>query len=475
MKCVLCSFSIFILFHSLFAQAPDILWSWTYGRAGVDKGKDVLVLEDGGYLILGETTSRGAGAVDIWLLRTDSNGDTLWTRTYGGASDDEPSSIKATIDGGFIISASTESFGAGEDDFWLVKIDGTGNIQWQQTYGDSLIDYSTVVTQLSDGGYVLTGYTQATPTANPDARLLRMNSNGNLLWSRTFGAPNDHEAFYDVLELEDHGLLVCGYNEDLVNGNGSWDAWVVKTDSLGLNAVWDYYGGFGWEMAQAMHRTADGNFIFAGSTDVNFSIFTDYFLAKLTPSLDTLWTRHWGHASVVEEPFDLIITEDGGCVIAGQACVPGVGGCVHDLYLVKTSANGDSLWTLRIGEAQDDAALALKETCDGGLIVTGYQTSAGNTDVVLLRLNGDPAARVPRAPAQVTIRNIGNDVRLLWPRVTHSESNCAQATQEYRIYSDNSATGAFAIFVGATTDTFFVDSAAIGPTRKYYRVTATAP
>jgi hypothetical protein len=457
-----------------FAQAPNILWSRSYGGAAMDKGKDVQIAADGGFIFLGETASFGAGELDLYVVRTNSNGDTLWTRTYGGALDDEPSSLKATSDGGWIISASTESFGAGEDDFWLIKIDAIGNVLWQQTYGGPQVDYSTDVEQTADGGYVMTGYTAVSTFAFPDARLLRMNSTGAEIWSRTYGTPDDQEAFYDVIELADHGLMISGYNEDLVNGHGSWDAWVVKTDSMGMNLVGQYYGGFGWEMAHAIIPTSDGNFVFTGSTDLNFAIFTDFYVVKINSNLDTLWTRHWGRADV-EEPFDIAPTQDGGFVMAGHTCTPGVGGCVKDAYIVKINSNGDSLWTQKIGDAQDDAAFAIKETCDGGFVVAGYETSplTLNTELAAIRLSGDPALRIPLAPQQLTVRHVGADIRLRWPAVTAATSGCMQSTVEYRVYSDLLASGSYTTYEGASFDTTFVDTAAA--TRKFYRITGYVP
>ena len=140
---------------------PDTLWTRTYGGIGWDRGYGLEQTLDGSYILAGYTTSFGAGGEDVYLIKTDANGDTLWTRTYGGASYDRGFAIRQTNDNGFIIVGMTYSFGSGQGDVYLIKTDSLGNQLWTQTYGGDSVDYGTSVQQTSDNGYVVVGKTMS--------------------------------------------------------------------------------------------------------------------------------------------------------------------------------------------------------------------------------------------------------------------------------------------------------------------------
>ena len=134
----------FVLFQYLYSQSPDVLWTKTFGGTGGDNGYSVQQTYYGGYIITGYTTSFGAGGSDVWLVKTDALGDTLWTNTFGGSDDDYGFSVQQTIDGGYIMAGITSSFGTGEYDVWLIKTDASGDTLWTKTFGGS--DYDIVGT-----------------------------------------------------------------------------------------------------------------------------------------------------------------------------------------------------------------------------------------------------------------------------------------------------------------------------------------
>jgi len=162
------------LVSTAIADPGDTLWTRTYGGSFPDVGKCVQQTSDGGYILAGWTMSFGAGNYDFWLLKTNANGDTLWTRTYGGESYDYGYSVQQTTDGGYIIAGYTKSFGAGNYDFWLLKTDANGDTLWTRTYGGSEIDYSHSVQQTADGGYIITGYTKSFGAGSYDVWLLKL-------------------------------------------------------------------------------------------------------------------------------------------------------------------------------------------------------------------------------------------------------------------------------------------------------------
>ena len=158
---------------SMFANGPDTLWTLTLGESSEDRGRSVQQTTDGGYIITGYTCSYGAGSYDVYLIKTDSLGDTLWTRTFGGSASDVGYSVQQTTDGGYIIAGITYSYGAGYADVWLIKTDLLGNTLWTRTYGGSDWDEAYSVQQTTDGGYIIAGYTKSYGAGDRDVYLVR--------------------------------------------------------------------------------------------------------------------------------------------------------------------------------------------------------------------------------------------------------------------------------------------------------------
>ncbi|MDP7000223.1 MAG: hypothetical protein QF569_29625, partial [Candidatus Poribacteria bacterium] len=159
----------------------------TYGGSENDYGYSVQQTSDDGYIITGETYSYGNGEADVWLIRTDANGDTLWTQTYGGSESDIGNSVQQTSDGGYIIAGETYSYGNGAADVWLIKTDADGDTLWTQTFGGTEFDIAHSVQQTSDDGYIITGETYSYGNGEADVWLIKTDANGDTLWTQTFG------------------------------------------------------------------------------------------------------------------------------------------------------------------------------------------------------------------------------------------------------------------------------------------------
>lgn len=170
------------------AQNPgDTLWTRTYGGTSGDFGHSIQQTTDGGYIVTGYLRSLGADGSDIWLLKTDANGDTLWTRTYGGGDNEHGFSVQQTADGGYIIAGNVYSFRTYRDDVILVKTDAYGNSDWIRTYGGSENDYGYSVLQTLDGGYIVAGRTNSFGAGSNDFYVVKTRFNGSTQWERTFG------------------------------------------------------------------------------------------------------------------------------------------------------------------------------------------------------------------------------------------------------------------------------------------------
>ena len=171
----------------LSANAQQITFQKTYGGTGNDYANSVQQTTDGGYIIAGYTASFGGDSSHVYLIKTDSLGDTLWTKTYGGDSSDIGNSVQQTTDGGYIVAGTTNSFGAGNVDVYLIKTNSIGDTMWTKTYGGTNIDVGSYVRQTLDGGYIIARYTGSFGAGGFDVYLIKTNSLGDTLWTRTYG------------------------------------------------------------------------------------------------------------------------------------------------------------------------------------------------------------------------------------------------------------------------------------------------
>jgi len=372
------------IYQSLFAQ-PDILWTKTYGGTEFDNGSSVQQTSDGGYIIVGYTASFGAGSNDVWLIKTNASGDTLWTKTFGGSQSDVASSVLITDDGGYIISGQTKSYGAGLNDVWLIKINASGDTLWTKTFGGNNNDSSYEIQHTSDNGYIIIGLTNSFGAGLNDVWLIKTNASGDTLWTKTFGGSN-HELGASVQQTLDNGYVITGSTGSF--GAGSEDAWLIKTDASGDTLRTKTFGGSDAERFLSIQQTDDSGYIMTGYTNSIGAGSRDVWLVKTNVSGDTLWTKTYG-GSGAESGNSVFATDDGGYIISGYTDSYGAGS--NDAWLIKTDASGDTLWTKTIGGSEDDRINSVYQTTDQGYIITGQTKSygQGNNDTWLIRTAPD--------------------------------------------------------------------------------------
>jgi len=292
----------------------NIVWNKTYGGLSKDEAHFVWQTSDQGYIIAGSTSSFNVSMSDFWLVKTDSNGEEIWNKTYGGLRSDDAYSLQQTIDGGYVVCGSTNSFGSGYKDFWLVKTDSDGVMQWDKTYGGSFDDCAYSVKQANDEGYVICGYTSSFGVSYEDFWLVKTDSNGNIVWNKTYGGENSEYAYF-VQQTNDNGYIVAG---SVYSSVTEFDVWLVKTDSSG-NMQWNKtYGGSLDEEAYAVRQTIDGGYIIAGFTD-SFADNRDIWLIKIDSSGNIEWSQTYGGAAK-DEACAVQQTNDQGYIIAGTTC-----------------------------------------------------------------------------------------------------------------------------------------------------------
>ena len=370
----------------LIKYCPEVLscqaWNRTFGGSKDDRGYSVQHTMDGGYVLLGYTKSYGAGGEDIWLIKTDVQGDKQWDRTFGGSSEDSGGSVQQAQDGGYIILGSTYSYGAGRSDAWLIKTDADGNKQWDMTFGGSSRDYGDSVQQAQDGGYILLGTTESYGAGGEDIWLIKTDAQGNKEWDKTF---NMRHLDYgeSVQQTEDGGYILLGRTANY-NGEEGWDFWLIKTDAQG-NKEWDkIFGGSEDDVGTSVQQTEDGDYILLGYTESYGAGNNDFWLIKIDAQGNKEWDRTFG-MSEWDYGISVQQTEDGGYVLFGSTSSHGAG--KGDFWLIKTDAHGNKEWDKTFGGSEGDWGRSVQQTSDGGYILLGNTKSygAGNDDFWLIK------------------------------------------------------------------------------------------
>ena len=362
----------------LIAQSPDTLWTRTYGGASHDVGKAIRICSDSGYIICGATSSFGSGGWDVYLVRTDDKGDTLWTRTYGGFDNDEGGDVALTPDGGYIIAGYTCSFGAGGRDVYVVRVDSVGDTLWTRTYGGLSDDEANAIQPTPDGGYVICGTTYSFGTRLGDVYLLKMDSLSDTLWSCTYGGTST-DIGQDVVVLEDSSMLLCGSTWSY--GAGGEDVYLIKTDRKGDTLWTRTHGGENREAGYDITTTMDGGFLVSGTS--YFSLLGyEMFVFKTDEAGQVQWNYFNGSL--------------GDDYAYANAEIPGrgyvfCGNFSFELFLIRADTAGNHYQYWIIGGAGTDCAYDLAIHPDGSYAVLGNTTSFGQgmTDIWLLRFGRD--------------------------------------------------------------------------------------
>jgi len=363
----------------------NLQWTKAYGGAGGDSASSVVQTHDGGYALTGTTDSYGAGGWDVWLVRTDSVGKMQWNKTYGGTEDENGNCGIQTSDGGYALTGWTHSFGAGGTDFWLIKTDSDGNAQWNRTYGGAAMDIPMSVVQTSDGGYALAGFTYSFGAGGPDMWLVKTDSAGNIQWNNTYGGTN-WDVAYSMIHTSDGGYVLTGYTYSF--GAGGPDMWLVKTDSAG-NMQWNkMYGGASDDEAESVVQTSDGGYALAGITQSYGAGGYDSWLVKTDSAGNIQLNVTYGGADT-DYAFSVVQTGDHGYALAGATNSSGAGGL--DFWLVRTDSDGNMQWNKTYGGTNDDAACSMVRTLDDGYALAGWTYSFGaGGDSWLIKLSPEP-------------------------------------------------------------------------------------
>lgn len=450
---------------------PNIQWQQAYGGNGAEGAQAIQQTTDGGYIVVGYTTTNNNadvpatnGSLDFWVVKLKPDHTIDWSKTFGGSGLDIATSVQETSDGYIVAgyTASTDgiaSNGAGGTlnhggyDMLILKLDNSGNLDWKRVMGGTGGDFALSVKQSQpDGGYVVAGRTESNDGdiggnnhGWVDYWVVKLKPDGSNEWAKTFGDTGADAAF-SVQQTSDGGFIVAGESNStggyITSNHGGYDFWVVKIDNLG-NMQWQQaYGGASEDNAYSIIETAPGEYIVAGRTSsnntgevTNFKGGTwDYWVVKLKSDHTIEWQKTLG-GSNDEMAYSINKTSDGGYVVgvassSNDGDVTGGHG-MYDYWIVKLKPNGDIYWQKAIGGSAADVGTSVQQTTDGGYVIAGLSGSNdgdasgsgyhSNDDFWVVKLLDDPPLSVNWLSVNAILK--GNNLQVNWATATETNND----------------------------------------------------
>ncbi|MBD3285852.1 T9SS type A sorting domain-containing protein [candidate division WOR-3 bacterium] len=410
--------AVLILAGGLFADAPDTLWTKTYGGEQQDTAYSVCPTSDGGYVIAGITNSMGAGDCDGYLVKTDSAGNLDWEQTYGSEFADGFFNVLETSDGHYLVSGWT-SITPFNTDSWLVKVDALGNVVWEKTYGGGDIDSTIGMVPTHDGNYLAVGYSVSYATEGyADAWVLKFDpETGDTLWAKTYNySTGSGDFFVSGCQTPDDGFLFTGATSVAV---GNWDTYVVKTDSFGV-PMWSrsYHWGV-YDRVFSACQTSDGSYLITGTANLGQG---EVLILKMDEAGDTVWTKLYGGEGE-DRSWGICPSGDTMFFVSGRTSSFGSGG--YDLWILAIDTEGDTLWTDTYGGTGDEWCYFPIMNAKGNLMLPAYTTSwgAGGADFWLLEYGCEEEPGVTEVLIDSPIR-----ITTYFNRLSYEITNEAQLT-----------------------------------------------
>lgn len=412
----------------------EVEWIKNYGGSGEDTGQAITRTSDGGFAILGFSNSldgdiqdKDLDVNDYWLLKLDADGNLQWNKTYGGSKDDRGQSLVQTMDGGYALTGyamSNDGDGSvnnGFHDNWILKLNATGDIEWEKSYGFSGHDHSYDILQTADGGFFFTGFLDIT-SARADGNTekgntltshgvgefwgTKINELGDIQWRGYFGGTNNDRS-HAAVQAEDGSFVMAGFTEsddfDISNTQGSYDFWMVNVDDKG-NLLWERsFGGSGIEISYDIAKTNDGGYVVAGNTfsddgDIsNPKGESDFWLIKVNGAGSLIWEKTFG-GTQFDAAQAVVASSEGGYFVVGNSKSSDVDANLNsgenDIWVVKTDANGNLVWQKSFGGTAIDFGFDVVENPDGTILVLGETsstnfpsiTSKGKSDLVVIKI-----------------------------------------------------------------------------------------
>ncbi len=413
------SITILVLLLStvaIYAQDPNILWQRTLGGSDYETLDVIKQTPDGGYIlggsslsdISGDKTDASNGDVDMWIIKINADGEIEWQNSIGGSESDDLHSIELTLDGGYIAAGESFSNISGDKtenskgiyDFWIVKLDNSGNVEWDKTIGGEDYESFPQIRTTNDGYFIcgesysnVSGDKTENAIGEDDYWLLKLDTSGNIVWQNTIGGANT-DFLYSMAATSDGGCILGGFSNSNISGDktenskGGYDYWIVKVDVAG-NIEWDKtIGGSDGDKLYSIIQTSDSGFLLAGESSSNISGDktedsqgkNDYWVVKLN-SLGTIEWQNTIGGSEFDRAYSIYQTEDGGYILGGSSN-SGISGDktengegLSDFWFIKINSVGIIEWQNTMGGDDADVINSIIQSSDGNYLIVGNSRS----------------------------------------------------------------------------------------------------
>lgn len=377
-------FSVF-LFVFQTSISGESSWIRLYGGPGIDVCYSVCETPEGNFILAGLTTSFGTSQ-DIYVVKIDTYGDTVWTKTIGGTNTEAAHHVYMTEDQNYILVGYTESYGSGGKDIFIVKIDSSGNQIWSKHYGGQLEDCAYSAYYNQDGTSIIIGYKNGSSGwIKGDLWILKINSSGDTVWTKSIIMPGE-ESVYSIVNIEDTAYALIGSSTSYGGGK---NLWFVIVDSSGDTLSTKNYGGTAEDIGSSLFRNDHGEYLMTGYRNGTGSWTPgDLWILKADVFGDTLWTKTYA-AEGTETGYRIFELSDGSLITGG------IRGCnSNDFWLIKTDSLGDSLWSQTYGGSGTDEIINMIITSEGNFLMCGYTNSynAANIDFMVVKTETDTSS-----------------------------------------------------------------------------------
>jgi uncharacterized delta-60 repeat protein len=364
---------------------PDTRCTWEHTFGGVlqDKAYGVVSLPDDGLVVVGNSRSKRDLEYNAWILRLSRGGKLIWERSFGGSKSDQVYAVAATQDGGIAVVGHTRSKGAGQSDVWLLRLSETGDLLWERTFGGAQNDRARTIVAMEDGSFVVAGMTRSYGSSQGDAWILKVDNSGDLLWERTFGGDEEY-AIFSIAAMPDSGIIATGYVDE--GDSFGFELWVIRLNPQG-ERLWDRkYGRGVFDAGTAITATEDNGAIVAGVTSKDGFRSDDAWVLRLNASGDIVWDQTFGGP---EPDSAWAVVEMPGTGYAVTIATLSYGAGSSDAWLICLNDDGRLVWQRIYGGKLWDRPTTAARTQDGGLLVAGYTTTIGegHEDFWLIRLD----------------------------------------------------------------------------------------
>jgi len=378
-------FLLTILLVSSLIKAQTTFQVTFGGNSSQDLAQASQQTTDGGFILVGHTTSFGAGGYDFHLIKTDGAGNLQWSKTYGGSGDDLAWDVQQTMDGGYIMVGSTNSFGVPFADVYVVKTDANGNLQWSGTYGDAFrFDEGRDIQQTTDGGYIIAGSTQ--PNSTRDVYVIKIDATGVLIWTRAIGG-SQPDFGYAIAQNFTGEYYAYGITNSF--GAGLQDLYLIKLNSAGTVLWTKTYGGAGNEFSGNMQVAINGDIIMVGLENSFGSATSDIYLTRTDGNGNVIWSKSY-ETNNIEVGYFVQQMMNGNFIVVGQTQTTS---STSFVYLLNVSSSGTLQWEKTYGIAnpmQTSAGISVRQNTDAGFIIAGQireNNTSGLSDYYLIRTN----------------------------------------------------------------------------------------